>query len=280
MASPGTGRPLAAVRMTMQICIVVACDQPASPSSTPARSTASRAPNATRHIGVFGASGYAGAELLRLAAIHPDWEVTLATAETQAGGRVGDLYPSLAAAYPDLALTAADPAAADGLDVVFLALPHGASQDLVPELRKRVGLVVDLAADFRLREPDLYPRWYGSEHRCPDLLAEAVTGIPELFPGRAARRHPGGGRRVLPHGRRPGPGPAGPGRPGRRRRGSWWTPPAGYRARAGSPSRTPTSMPWTRTSPPTACSTTGTRRRSSRRSGRGPWSSSPRTWPR
>ncbi len=135
-------------------------------------------------IGVFGASGYAGAELLRLAAAHPGWEVTLATAETQAGGRVGDLYPSLAAAYPDLVLTAADPAAADGLDVVFLALPHGASQDLVPELRKRVGLVVDLAADFRLRDPDLYPRWYGSEHRCPDLLAEAVFGIPELFPDR------------------------------------------------------------------------------------------------
>jgi N-acetyl-gamma-glutamyl-phosphate reductase len=135
-------------------------------------------------IGVFGASGYAGAELLRLAAGHPGWTVTLATAETQAGGRVGDLYPSLAPAYPDLTLTAADPAAADGLDVVFLALPHGASQGLVPELRKRVGLIVDLAADFRLREPDLYPRWYGSEHRCPDLLAEAVFGIPELYPDR------------------------------------------------------------------------------------------------
>jgi N-acetyl-gamma-glutamyl-phosphate reductase len=108
----------------------------------------------------------------------------LATAETQAGGRVGDLYPSLAAVYPDLDLTPADPAAADGLDLVFLALPHGASQGLVPELRKRVGLVVDLAADFRLRDPALYPQWYGSEHTCPDLLTEAVPGIPELFPDR------------------------------------------------------------------------------------------------
>ena len=89
--------------------------------------------------------------------------------------------PSLAAAYPDLMLTAADPALVDGLEVVFLALPHGASQELVPELRKRVGTVVDLAADFRLRDPASYPRWYGVEHRCPDLLAEAVTGIPELF---------------------------------------------------------------------------------------------------
>jgi N-acetyl-gamma-glutamyl-phosphate reductase len=132
-------------------------------------------------IGVFGASGYAGAELLRLAAGHPRFEVKLATADTQAGGRVADLYPSLAAAYPSTVFTGPDAAAADGLDLVFLALPHGASQDLVPELRKRAGTVVDLAADFRLRDPSLYPAWYGSEHRCPELLAEAVTGIPELF---------------------------------------------------------------------------------------------------
>src|SRR5262249_13370987 len=57
----------------------------------------------------------------------------------------------------------------------------GASQDLVPDLRKGVGTVVDLAADFRLRDPALYPQWYGSEHRCPELLAEAVTGLPEVF---------------------------------------------------------------------------------------------------
>jgi N-acetyl-gamma-glutamyl-phosphate reductase len=135
----------------------------------------------TRHVGVFGGSGYAGAELLRLLSSHPHFEVALATADSQAGGRVAALYPSLAAAYPDLVLSSADATAADGLDVVFLALPHGASQELVPELRKRVGTVVDLAADFRLRDPALYPLWYGSEHGCPDLLAEAVTGIPELF---------------------------------------------------------------------------------------------------
>jgi N-acetyl-gamma-glutamyl-phosphate reductase len=135
----------------------------------------------SKQVGVFGASGYVGAELLRLLSAHPVFRVVLATADTQAGGRVDNLYPSLAAAYPDLALASTDPAAADGLDVVFLALPHGASQDLVPELRKRVGTIVDLAADFRLRDPALYPEWYGSAHRCPDLLAEAVTGIPELF---------------------------------------------------------------------------------------------------
>ncbi|MDQ1377487.1 MAG: N-acetyl-gamma-glutamyl-phosphate reductase, partial [Acidimicrobiaceae bacterium] len=131
--------------------------------------------------GVFGASGYAGAELLRLATGHPDLDIVLATGDSRAGARVADVYPSLAAAYPDLVLAPPDPAAADGLDLVFLALPHGASQDLVPDLRKRVGLVVDLAADFRLRDPALYPAWYGEEHRQPDLLGESAFGIPELF---------------------------------------------------------------------------------------------------
>jgi N-acetyl-gamma-glutamyl-phosphate reductase len=131
--------------------------------------------------GVFGASGYAGAELLRLAAGHPDLDIVLATGDSKAGLRVADLYPSLAAAYPDLILAPPDPALADGLDLVFLALPHGTSQDLVPDLRKRVGVVVDLAADFRLKDAALYPQWYGEAHRQPHLLAEAAFGIPELF---------------------------------------------------------------------------------------------------
>jgi N-acetyl-gamma-glutamyl-phosphate reductase len=133
------------------------------------------------NVGVFGASGYAGAELMRLLAGHPAMQVHLATADSQAGGRVADLYPSLAAAYPDTVFGGPDPASADGLDVVFLALPHGASQQLVPELRKRAGIVVDLAADFRLKDPSLYPTWYGEEHQHPDLLAESVLGIPELY---------------------------------------------------------------------------------------------------
>jgi N-acetyl-gamma-glutamyl-phosphate reductase len=133
------------------------------------------------NVGVFGASGYAGAELLRLIANHPSFTLRLATADTQAGGRVADVYPSLAVAYPEAVFQAADPAAADGLDLVFLALPHGASQHLVPELGKRVGVIVDLAADFRLRDSELYPEWYGEEHSQPELLAEAAFGIPELF---------------------------------------------------------------------------------------------------
>jgi N-acetyl-gamma-glutamyl-phosphate reductase len=132
-------------------------------------------------VGVFGASGYAGAELLRLLAGHPHLRLALAAADTNAGTAVADQYPSLAAAYPETDLAPTDPAAADGLDLVFLALPHGASQALVPDLSKRVGVVVDLAADFRLHQPDLYPVWYGEQHQCPELLATAVAGIPELF---------------------------------------------------------------------------------------------------
>jgi N-acetyl-gamma-glutamyl-phosphate reductase len=130
---------------------------------------------------VFGGSGYAGAELLRLGAGHPNLAVELITADSKAGGAVADLYPSLAGAYPDAVFAEADPSLVDGYDVVFLALPHGASQDLVPRLAKSVGLVVDLAADFRLKDPDLYPVWYGEDHRRPELLSQAAFGIPELF---------------------------------------------------------------------------------------------------
>ena len=132
-------------------------------------------------IAIIGASGFTGAELLRLCANHPDFSVVVATGETQVGAAVADLYPSLAAYYPNLSYTPTDPIAADGCDVAFLGLPHGASQTLVPDLLDRVGHVVDLAADFRLREADLYPKWYGEDHQVPALLDEAVYGLPELF---------------------------------------------------------------------------------------------------
>ena len=131
--------------------------------------------------GVVGASGYTGAELLRLLASHPAIEVAVATAHTHAGQAVGAHTPSLAAAYPGLVYAESDPDQLDGLDLVFCALPHGESQHLVPQLRGRTGCVVDLAADFRLRDAALYPRWYGHAHGAPDLLGEAVYGLPELF---------------------------------------------------------------------------------------------------
>ena len=131
-------------------------------------------------MGIVGASGYGGAELLRLCAGHPGLEVAVATAGARAGTPVASHTPSLAAAYPTLAYGPTEPAALDGLDVVFLALPHGRSQDLVPDLLGRVGVIVDLAADFRLADPGLYPVWYGEEHHAPELLATFAYGLPEL----------------------------------------------------------------------------------------------------
>jgi len=131
--------------------------------------------------GIVGASGYTGAELLRLLAAHPALGVAVATAHAHAGEAVGEHTPSLAAAYPGLLYEEHDLDRLDGLDLVFCALPHGESQRIVPDLIGRVGLVVDLAADFRLRDASLYPRWYGEEHGAPALLREAVYGLPELF---------------------------------------------------------------------------------------------------
>src|SRR5580704_2561669 len=131
--------------------------------------------------GILGASGYTGSELLRLLAGHPEFEVAVATAHSHAGDQVGTHTPSLAAAYPGLVYEDNDPARFDGLDLVFCGLPHGESQRIVPELRSRVGLVVDLAADFRLKDAALYPQWYGEEHGAPALLCDAVYGLPELF---------------------------------------------------------------------------------------------------
>ncbi|MGA2305907.1 MAG: N-acetyl-gamma-glutamyl-phosphate reductase [Acidimicrobiales bacterium] len=131
--------------------------------------------------GIIGGSGYTGVELLRLLAGHPDIEVATVTAHSRAGQPVGEYTPSLAAAYPGMVYEAAGPNSLDGLDLVFCALPHGESQRIVPALHDRVGVVVDLAADFRLRDPALYPTWYGEAHEAPELLDQAVYGLPELF---------------------------------------------------------------------------------------------------
>lgn len=132
-------------------------------------------------VGIIGASGFTGAELLRLAAAHPELEVQVATGDTQAGTTIADLYPSLAGAYPNFVFTTYEPGAVAGLDLVFLGLPHGASQAIVPELVGKVGHVVDLAADFRLQDPAAYPQWYGEAHTAPELLTDFAYGLPELF---------------------------------------------------------------------------------------------------
>jgi N-acetyl-gamma-glutamyl-phosphate reductase len=132
-------------------------------------------------VGILGASGYVGAELLRICAAHPKFKVVYATGDTQAGTLASLLYPSLTAAYPNLIFDEYSKDAAIKCDVVFLALPHEASLEIVPELLGNVRLVVDCSAAFRLKDASLYPTWYGFEHTQPAALEAAVYGLPELY---------------------------------------------------------------------------------------------------
>ncbi len=129
---------------------------------------------------VVGGSGYTGAELLRLLSPHPDIDVVHVTADSNAGAAVAELYPSLAAAYPMLTYGPMDPASVDGLDLVFLAMPHGASQDFAPHMIDSVGHVVDLGSDFRLPAAQ-YAEWYGDIHRAPELIDRFGYGMVELY---------------------------------------------------------------------------------------------------
>ena len=131
-------------------------------------------------VAVIGASGFTGAELLRIGASHPGREVAVATGDSMAGRPVADLYPSLAPVCGGMEFVPYGPGVAAGCDLAFCALPHGASQVLVGELRGDVEHVVDLAADFRL-DAGLYPVWYSAEHTAPELLDQFVYGLPELF---------------------------------------------------------------------------------------------------
>jgi N-acetyl-gamma-glutamyl-phosphate reductase len=129
---------------------------------------------------VVGGSGYTGAELLRILAAHPDLDVVHVTADSNAGATVASLYPSLAAAYPGMTYGPMDPAAVAGLDVVFLAMPHGASQGFAPQIVDDVVHVVDLGADFRLPAAT-YEQWYGSAHTAPELIDRFGYGLVELY---------------------------------------------------------------------------------------------------
>jgi len=131
-------------------------------------------------VGIIGASGYTGVELLRIVAGHPGMELVCATGDTQAGTLASSLYPSLAGAYPNLVFSEYDPAVVDGLDLVFLGLPHEASMAIVPEIAPQVGCIVDLSAAYRLKDASAYPQWYGFDHTQPAELARAVYGLPEL----------------------------------------------------------------------------------------------------
>ena len=131
-------------------------------------------------VAILGASGYVGAELLRLCSGHPQLRPARLFGDSQAGQTLAAVHPHLAPAYPDLIVERFEPAALDGIGLVFAALPHGRSQKLASEILGRGVKFVDLGADFRLDEAEAYARWYGEEHQAPELLDRFVYGIPEL----------------------------------------------------------------------------------------------------
>lgn len=134
---------------------------------------------ASVRIGILGASGYTGAELLRLLGDHPRAEIKALTAERHAGKPIGEVFPQLAA-YDLPRLAKVGEVDVAGLDVVFCCLPHATTQAIVREL-PRGPRVVDLSADFRLRDPDLYARTYGHPHQAPELQGAAVYGLSEHY---------------------------------------------------------------------------------------------------
>lgn len=133
----------------------------------------------THDIAILGASGYTGAELVRLAAGHPGLRIAALSAERKAGQAMGAVFPHLA--HLDLpVLQKIDEIDFSGIELVFVALPHGLSQEIVRELPARLK-VVDLGADFRLRDPAQYEKWYGKPHAAPELQNEAVYGLTEFY---------------------------------------------------------------------------------------------------
>jgi len=129
-------------------------------------------------IGILGASGYTGAELVRLLARHPSADMRLLTADRHAGQSLATVFPHLGhLRLPKLIKI--DEAKWDDLDVVFCALPHGTTQDVIAKLPRHLK-VIDLSADFRLADVDTYAKWYGHAHRAPELQKEAVYGLTEI----------------------------------------------------------------------------------------------------
>lgn len=128
---------------------------------------------------IVGGTGYTGVELLRLLAAHPEVELRAITSRSEAGLAVADMFPNLRG-HVELAFCEPDQAGLTECDVVFFATPNGIAMQHVPALLEAGVRVIDLAADFRLKDPDEWAQWYGQAHACPDLLNEAVYGLPEV----------------------------------------------------------------------------------------------------
>jgi N-acetyl-gamma-glutamyl-phosphate reductase len=135
-----------------------------------------------KKVAILGATGYTGMELVRLLHRHPEVEVSFLSSESSAGQPLDRVHPQFRGMV-SLELQPLQPGSIpEAVELVFCALPHGSSAGIVPELLKRGKRVIDLSADFRLRDPARYEEWYGRSHPAPALLAEAVYGSPELYP--------------------------------------------------------------------------------------------------
>jgi N-acetyl-gamma-glutamyl-phosphate reductase len=129
--------------------------------------------------GIVGGTGYTGAELVRLLVQHPAVELAAVTSRSQAGLAVADAMPNLRGAT-SLVYTAYDSDRLGQCDVVFFATPHGTAMAAVPELLHKGVRVIDLGADFRLKDAGVWRQWYGAAHTCPQLLEAVVYGLPEI----------------------------------------------------------------------------------------------------
>ena len=133
----------------------------------------------TIKTGIVGGTGYTGVELLRLLALHPNIELQVITSRGEAGTAVADIFPSLRG-HVDLVFTAPDEARLEECDVVFFATPNGIAMQHAPALLEAGVRVIDLAADYRIKDVALWEQWYGMSHASPELIAEAVYGLPEV----------------------------------------------------------------------------------------------------
>lgn len=144
-----------------------------------ARKMVCKASADTCNVAVLGASGYTGAEVVRLSALHPNIKITALTGEKQAGKKFSDVFPHLVAASNVGSLVKISDVDFSDIDAVFCCLPHATTQQIIKGLPSHVK-IVDLSADFRLRDVNTYAEWYGGEHAAPELQKEAVYGLSEL----------------------------------------------------------------------------------------------------
>ena len=135
-----------------------------------------------KRVAIVGGTGYTGVELLRLLAGHPYVELAIITSRSEAGRSVSDLFPNLRGRI-EIHFSEPDVSRLEECDLIFFATPNGTAMQQVPSLLASGCRVIDLAADFRIKDISLWESWYGMKHACPELVEEAVYGLPEMNRG-------------------------------------------------------------------------------------------------